>query len=105
MRVKCLATLMMLVFAGTTSAQGWSVPVAPGYAYGADVGWATQQEAEGITFHNRAGKKTDLFQLLKEHHIDSVRIRVWVNPEKGWNGKEDVLVKAKRAQALGQRIM
>ncbi|ESQ77629.1 glycosyl hydrolase 53 family protein [Asticcacaulis sp. AC402] len=105
MRVKLLTTLMMLIFAGPVSAQNWSVPVAPGYAYGADIGWATQQEAEGITFHSRSGKPTDLFVLLREHHIDSVRLRVWVNPEKGWNGKEDTLAKAKRAQALGQRIM
>lgn len=75
------------------------------FAYGADIGWITQEEAEGQTFHDAAGVKTDPYVLLKNVGIDAIRLRVWVNPAKPWNAKEDVLVKARRAAAHGQKVM
>ena len=42
---------------------------------------------------------------MKELGANAVRYRVWVNPSDGWCNKADVLVKAKRAQALGLAIM
>lgn len=75
------------------------------FAYGADIGWITQQEAENVVFQDAAGAKADPFLLLKNVGINAVRLRVWVNPARQWNAKEDVLVKAKRAAALGQKVM
>jgi len=37
--------------------------------------------------------------------MNSIRLRVWVNPTDGWCNKEDLLVKAIRASNLGMRIM
>ena len=75
------------------------------YAEGADISWATQMEADGQKFYNAAGKETECTALMKEIGFDAIRLRVWVDPEEGWCGKDDVLVKAKRAQALGMRLM
>ncbi len=75
------------------------------YAYGADVGWVTQEEKEGVVFKDAQGHAADPFQLLKETGINAIRLRVWVDPKDGWNGKEDTLAKCRRAAALGQRIM
>lgn len=75
------------------------------YAEGADISWVTQMEADGQKFYNAAGKETECTALMKEIGFDAIRLRVWVDPEEGWCGKEDVLVKAKRAQALGMRLM
>ncbi|HVZ28872.1 MAG TPA: glycosyl hydrolase 53 family protein [Asticcacaulis sp.] len=75
------------------------------YAYGADIGWVTQEEAEGVVFRDATGAKADPYVLLKNLGINAIRLRVWVNPAKGWNGKQDLLVKAKRAQANGQKVM
>lgn len=75
------------------------------FAEGADISWATQMEKDGVRFYNAQGKETECTALMKEIGFDAVRLRVWVDPEEGWCGKEDVLVKAKRAQALGMRIM
>ena len=36
---------------------------------------------------------------------NSIRLRVWVNPEGGWCGKDDVIAKAWRAQQLSFRLM
>ncbi|MGN0188012.1 MAG: arabinogalactan endo-beta-1,4-galactanase [Candidatus Cryptobacteroides sp.] len=75
------------------------------FAKGADISWVTEMEAGGIKFQNSEGKVTECTALMKEIGFNSVRYRVWVNPEAGWNSKEDVLAKALRAQKLGMRIM
>ena len=78
---------------------------AANYAYGADMGWVTQEEAEGVKFRDHSGKAADPFVLLKDTGINAIRLRVWVNPKDGWNGKADLLAKAKRAAAQGQKLM
>ncbi len=76
------------------------------FAKGADVSWLTQMESEGLTFNNKEGVATECMSLLKNDcHVDAIRLRVWVNPASGWNNTDDVLVKARRAAALGLRVM
>ena len=75
------------------------------FAKGADISWVTQMEKDGQKFYNAEGKETECTALMKEIGFDAIRLRVWVDPEEGWCGKEDVLEKARRAQALGMRLM
>ena len=75
------------------------------FAKGADVSWLTQMEKEGCKFYNASGQETECMALLKGLGMDAIRLRVWVDPKDGWCGKEDVLAKARRAQALGMRLM
>jgi arabinogalactan endo-1,4-beta-galactosidase len=75
------------------------------FAKVADVGWLSEMEANGTPFYNAQGQPEDCLQILKDYGINSIRLRVWVNPEKGWCGKDDVLKMAKRAAAMGFRIM
>lgn len=80
-------------------------PVTTTFAKGADIGWVTEMESKGYKFYNKTGAAAECTALLKSIGFNSVRYRVWVNPSDGWNNKEDVLVKAKRAKALGMSIM
>ena len=76
------------------------------FAKGADVSWLTQMESEGLTFKNKKGVTTECMKLLKEDcGVNAIRLRVWVDPVEGWNNIYDVLVKARRANALGLRLM
>ncbi|MBR1410968.1 MAG: glycosyl hydrolase 53 family protein [Prevotella sp.] len=76
------------------------------FAKGADVSWLTQMESEGLVFNNKNGVATECMQLLKtECNVDAIRLRVWVNPSDGWCNPDDVLAKARRAAALGLRVM
>lgn len=75
------------------------------FAEGADISWTTQMEKDGVKFYNATGQQVECTALMKEIGFDAIRLRVWVDPEDGWCGKDDVLVKAKRAQALGMRLM
>lgn len=75
------------------------------FAKGADVSWLTEMEESGIKFYDEQGKKQECMQLLQSIGVNSIRLRVWVNPAKGWNNKNDVLAKARRAKRLGLRLM
>ena len=80
-------------------------PTVTQFARGADVGWVTEMEAAGRKFYNTNGTEQDLFTLLKSLGMNTIRLRVWVNPTGGWNNKADVVAKALRAKAQGMRIM
>lgn len=80
-------------------------PQLPALVKGADVSWVTEQEAAGHRFFDSRGAQRDLFALLRELGLNTIRLRVWVNPKNGWNGKADVLAKAKRAKAAGFRLL
>jgi arabinogalactan endo-1,4-beta-galactosidase len=75
------------------------------FAKGADISWITQMEASGYHWSNDAGTQQDLLQILKDHGMNTIRLRVWVNPSGGWNGVNDVVAKALRAKNAGFRIM
>ena len=64
------------------------------YAKGADISWITQMEEDGVKFYDAEGDETDCFELMKELGVNAIRLRVWVDPEEGWCGREDVLEKA-----------
>ena len=79
--------------------------LAEGFAKGADISWVTQMEKDGVKFYNAEGKETECTAVMKEAGFDAIRLRVWFDPEGGWCGKDDVLVKAKRAHDLGMKLM
>lgn len=80
-------------------------PTASVFAKGADISWLTQMEGAGKKFYTGAGAEQEGMLLLKNIGMNSVRLRVWVNPSGGWNNTADVVAKAVRAKNLGLRIM
>ena len=74
---------------------------------GADISWVTEMESKGHQFYNNEGQARECTALMKEYGMNAIRLRVWVDPSKhdNWCNKEDVLVKAKRAKALGMEVM
>ncbi|MBK8089984.1 MAG: glycosyl hydrolase 53 family protein [Chitinophagaceae bacterium] len=84
-------------------------PVPPvvetGFVKGADIGWITEMEASGKKFYNASGAETECFALMKSLGMNTIRLRVWVNPSPAWNNAADVVAKALRAKNLGLRVM
>lgn len=73
---------------------------------GADISWLSEMENSGYRFYSDAGVQQDVLQILKQHDMSAVRLRVWVNPPGGYyNGLDDVIAKANRAKAAGMKIM
>jgi arabinogalactan endo-1,4-beta-galactosidase len=95
-----LLTLGVLFFAF-----GFARADAPPFAKGADVGWLSEMESTGVKFFDAKGNPKDCLEILKEQGINSIRLRVWVNPANNWCGKDDVVAMAKRAAGMGFRIM
>ena len=74
---------------------------------GTDMGWLTEYESQGWKCYDKEGNERECMSLMADYGINAQRIRVWVDPSAhgNWCNKEDVLVKCKRAQSLGQDIM
>ena len=63
------------------------------FAKGADVSWYTEMKADGLSFRDAEGTATELPQLLAQIGMNSVRLRVWVNPLSGYCNEADVVEK------------
>lgn len=79
------------------------------FAKGADVGWLQQMEATGYIFYDTSGTPRDCLEILKDFCINSIRLRVWVNPSddprSGHNSIEEVAVMAQRVKKMGFKLM
>lgn len=85
------------------------VVIPANFAKGADISWLPQMEASGFKFYTATGVQKDCIEILKEYGINSIRLRVWVNPSddkwSGYCGKEETVTMALRAKNAGMRIM
>ncbi len=79
------------------------------FVKGGDIGWLSQMEATGYKFYNSAGVQSNCLDILKDKGINTVRLRVWVNPSNnktsGHCSKKETVVMAIRAKAMGMRVM
>jgi len=79
--------------------------LAEGFVKGADVSWLPQMEAAGFKFYDRQGNPKDCLEILKDYGINTIRLRIWVNPPGGHSGCDEVVAMAKRVHQLGMRIL
>lgn len=79
------------------------------FAKGADISWLSQMEATGYSFYDTNGTPKECLQLLKDRGINTIRLRVFVNPStdkiNGHCSKSETIAMAVRAKNLGMRIM
>ena len=79
------------------------------FAKGADVGWLSQMEATGYRFYDADGTEKNCLQLLKDRGMNTIRLRVFVNPSSdrtsGHCSKDETVAMALRAKNMGMRIM
>lgn len=77
------------------------------FVQGADISWVTELESKGHRFYNFAGEERECTALMQELGMDAIRLRVWVDSKEhgNWCNTADMVVKAKRAAALGMDVM
>jgi len=81
------------------------------FAKGGDVSWLPEMEKESnFQFYNDNGVAQDCFQILKDHGINTIRLRTWVNPsmtdwKNGHCSTAETVAMAVRAQSWGMRVM
>ena len=112
MKIKLTTLAIFIIFTGATCKKSGGDPAPPptpvpttSFIKGADISWLTQMESTGIKFYNSSGTQTECMQLLKAAGVNTIRLRVWVNPAAGWCNTADVVTKATRAKALGMKIL
>jgi arabinogalactan endo-1,4-beta-galactosidase len=84
----------------------------PVFARGADVGWLTQLEGLGYTYVDETNTQMSALQILKNHGVNTIRIRTFVNPTitSGSLGVGDAnqtgsIALAKLASSMGFQIL
>jgi arabinogalactan endo-1,4-beta-galactosidase len=114
-----LLGLSLLVGSISIGSTPTTVQAASNFAKGADIGWLNQLENNGVKWVNDKGVQEDALEILKDNGINSVRLRVFVNPPSNfqWTKKDGstcmlgyadttgVIYMAKRAKALGMKVM
>lgn len=101
----CLALFTLLACKKSPKGDTEIFPEKSSLAKGADISWITEQEKSGVKFYNSSGVEQDIFTVLKSKGINSIRLRVWVNPIDGYCNEADVLAKAQRATQAGLKLM
>lgn len=107
---KILVILISFILVTGCSKDGTSQnPPVSSFAKGADISWLPQMEATGYKFYNDNGQEEDCFKILKDHGINSIRLRTFVNPSddkaSGHCSKDETVVMAVRARAFGMKVM
>ena len=71
---------------------------------GVDVSSVLSLEESGVTFRDDSGQVADLFEVLADHDVTDVRVRVWNDPfdadGRGYGGGN---VDVDRAVEIGER--
>lgn len=110
-----LLIILILFFASCSKSENTTpsttpiTPTSTTFAKGADTGWLSQMEATGYHFYDADGSQKDCLQLLKDRGINTIRLRVWVNPStdkiNGHCSKAETVAMAVSAKNMGMRIM
>jgi len=79
-------------------------PIDDGYIRGADISFLPQAEDRNIVFFNRDYQPMNALRILKSAGINTIRLRVWHNPEDGHSGYEEVKSFAARIKGEGMKV-
>lgn len=72
-------TLKMIRTTGLVLLGMATLATARPYIVGADISWLLEDESLGATYWD-GGVRKDLFQILKDHGVNFIRVRTFVNP-------------------------
>jgi arabinogalactan endo-1,4-beta-galactosidase len=104
--VQFLSILISLVTCYYGKAQ---TPEIATFSKGADASWLPQMEATGYKFYDSDGTQKDCLQLLKDRGMNTIRLRVFVNPSNdktnGHCSPAETVAMAVRAKNMGMRVM
>lgn len=100
---------LLFAISACASKKQVSHPNSSDFVKGADISWLPQMEASGYKFYNDNGVQQDCFTILKDHGINAIRLRTWVNPSNhpinGHCSTAETVAMAVRAKNNGMRVM
>lgn len=95
-------TLALLVCAGAHTAHAQAAPLV---IRGGDISSLPKVEEKGGRFRDASGATRDVLSILAESGMNTVRLKIWVDPADGYNNKARVLALSKRAKAAGMQLL
>jgi arabinogalactan endo-1,4-beta-galactosidase len=72
---------------------------------GADVSSLHKSEAFGGVYRDARGRRGDALEILHDHGLNWIRLRVWVNPADGYHDTAELLKMARRAKRAGLNVL
>jgi len=72
---------------------------------GVDISSLPQVEDKGGVFYDEAGQAQDIFQILADHGVNYVRLKLWHTPANGYNDLEKVKAMAARIEQAGMGFL
>lgn len=81
-----------------------------GYKYkpfiqGMDVSFMDEIEQHGGHYYDEHGRAQDLLAMLKDNHVNAVRLRIWNDPQGGFCNLERTVAVAKRIKEQGMQFL
>jgi len=104
----CIVALTSIAAAGEWSNYD-DVTLTPGAAtlsvLGADVSSLKKSEDLGGVYRDSFGRRADALRVLRDHGLNWIRLRAWVDPADHYHDTAELLTMAKRAKALGIKVL
>jgi arabinogalactan endo-1,4-beta-galactosidase len=72
---------------------------------GADVSSLARAEEVGAKYYDEHGIQAEALQILQDHGVNSLRLRVWVNPANGCNAASKVARFAQKVKSKGLKLL
>jgi arabinogalactan endo-1,4-beta-galactosidase len=72
---------------------------------GVDISSLSRVEDNGGQFYDDAGQQQDILQILADHGINYVRLKIWHTPANGYNNLERVKAMATRVKGAGMGFL
>ena len=79
-------------------------PINSSFIQAADISFLPQIEANGITFFDQNSKAADPLLILKENGINTIRLRIWKNPQTQHSSLDEVLSFTQRLRDLDLKL-
>ncbi len=103
--------ILCMLFSVQSFARADQLP--DGFILGVDVSELLAQEKSGVVYYDQAGAQADALQVLADHGVDHIRLRVWNDPfDENGNGygggnidAEAAAVLSARAAGLGMKTL
>jgi arabinogalactan endo-1,4-beta-galactosidase len=73
--------------------------------FGADISSLQKSEDLGGVYRDEQGVSRDAVQILQDHGVNYLRLKVWVNPVDGYNNRDKVLRMARRVKDHGLKLL
>ncbi len=99
----CVICLIYLII-GCKKRENLAPPPNDSFIKAVDISAYPEIKAAGFVFHNAVGVPEDFLSILKNNGVNTIRLRLWVNPDSGYSSFSEVKSFSSELRAHGFKI-